>query len=184
MSGQKKTPDVEELETRAVPSTVPFLATGASGMLGAHANGNAAAALTGLLTGSYTPAPGIPDAGLRFTLQGGGTVSGMGKVTLTGSLHGVGYTVAGHAGGELVLTNAHGSLTLRLEGTLQPGFAPLPTHFYFNVVKGTGSYAHELASGTVEFHYAPAPVPMHLRPGEAPPLAGGTFAITLRQMIL
>jgi hypothetical protein len=184
MSGQKKKPRVEELETRAVPSTVPFLATGASGMLGAHANGNAAPVLAGLLTGSYTPSPNLPDAGLQFHLQGGGTVNGMGKVSLTGSLHGVGFVAAGHAGGELVITNAHGSLTLRLEGTLQPGFASPPAHFYFNVVKGTGAYAHELASGTVDFHYAPSVVPLHLRPGEAPPVAGGTFAITLKQMTL
>ena len=185
MSGQKKPPRVEELETRAVPSTVPFLSTGASGMLGAHAQGNPAPILAGLLTGTYTPAPHkLADAGMQFTLQGTGTVSGMGQVTLTGSLHTTGFVAAGHASGTLVLANAHGTLTLHLEGTLQPGFAALPAHFYFNVVKGTGAYTHVMASGTIDFHYAPAAVPLHMLPGQPPPDAGGTFALTLQQIIL
>jgi hypothetical protein len=184
MSGQKKPPRVEELETRAVPSTVPFLSTGASGMLGAHAQGNAAPVLAGLLTGTYTPSPKTPDVGLSFNLRGAGTLSGMGHVTLSGSLHTAGFIAAGHAGGTLVLATAHGTLTLHLEGTLQPGFAHLPPHFYFNVVKGTGAYAHVLAGGTIAFHDAPAVVPFHLLPGQTPPVAGGTFSMTIQQITL
>jgi hypothetical protein len=184
MSGPKKPPRVEELESRAVPSTIPFLPTGASGMLGAHAQGNHAPVLAGVLTGSYAPSPRVPDAGLHYNLHGTGMVSGMGHVSLSGWIQSTGYIAAGHARGELVLSNAHGTLTLQLEGTLQPGFASLPTHFYFNVVKGTGAYAHELAGGTIDFHYAPRAVPMHLLPGQPPPEAGGTFALDLKQMIL
>ena len=66
----------------------------------------------------------------------------------------------------------------------QSGFAPLPTHFYFNVVKGTGSYAHVMAGGTIDFHYAPQVVPLHMTPGQPPPEAGGTFALTLQQITL
>ena len=69
MSGSKKPPRVEELESRAVPSTIPFLPTGASGMLGAHAQGNHAPVLAGVLTGSYTPTPRVPDAGLHYNLR-------------------------------------------------------------------------------------------------------------------
>jgi len=184
MSAPKKSTRVEELESRAVPSTIPFLPTGVSGMLGAHAQGNHAPVLAGMLTGSYTPAHQVPDVGLRFNLHGTGTVSGMGHVTLTGWVQSTGFVASGHARGELVLSNAHGTLTLQLEGTLQPGFAPLPTHFYFNVVKGTGAYAHELAGGTIDFHYAPKAVPLHMSPGQPPPEAGGTFALDLRQMTL
>jgi hypothetical protein len=185
MSGQKKPPRVESLESRAVPSTVPFLPTGVSGMLGAHAQGNPAPVLSGLLTGKYTPAPHhTPDAGVAYNLQGVGTLKGLGQVTLTGSLHPTGFVKAGHAIGTIVLANAHGTLTLHLEGTLQAGFSPLPTHFYFNVVKGTGSFAHVLASGTVEFHQAPEAVPLHLLPGGTPPEAGGTFAMSLQQITL
>jgi hypothetical protein len=182
MSGPNKPQRVEELESRAVPSSVPFLATGVSGMLGAHTQGNAAPVLSGMLTGTYTPAPGIPDAGLQFNIHGSGKLSVLGHVTVTGTLHTTGFTRAGHAGGTLVLTTASGSLTLQLEGALQPGFAPLPTHWYFNVVKGAGAYAHVMASGTINFNYAPAVMPMHLLPGQPPPQAGGTFALTLRQM--
>jgi hypothetical protein len=184
MSGPNKPQRVEELESRAVPSTVPFLATGVSGMLGAHTQGNAAAVLSGMLTGTYTPAPGNPDAGLQFKIHGSGNMSVLGHVSVTGTLHATGFTLEGHAGGTLVLTTHSGSLTLQLEGTLQHGFAPLPTHWYFNVVKGTGAYAHVMGSGTIEFHYAPAAVPLHMLPGQPPPGAGGTFALTIKQMTL
>jgi hypothetical protein len=184
MSAQKKSPRVEELESRAVPSSVPFLVTGPSGMLGAHTQGNAAALLSGMLTGTCTPAPGVPDAGTHFNVHGSGKLSVLGHVSVTGTLHSTGYTRVGHAGGTLVLTTAHGSLTLQLEGTLQPGFAPLPAHWYFNVVKGTGAYAHLMASGTIDFHYAPEVVPLHMLPGQPPPQAGGTFALTIRQMTI
>jgi hypothetical protein len=174
---------VEELESRAVPSTVPFLSTGASGMLGAHTQGNAAAVLAGMLTGKYTPAGKLTDAGRQFNLLGSGMLSVLGQVTLTGSLHSTGLIAAGHAEGTLVLANAHGTLTLHLEGTLQHGLSPLPEHFFFNVVKGTGAYSHVMASGTIDFHYAPTAVPMHMLRGEpAPEAAGGTFAITIQQL--
>jgi hypothetical protein len=40
----------------------------------------------------------------------------------------------------MTLTNAKGSITLKLEGPTQSGFAPLPNRFHFSVTSGTGAY--------------------------------------------
>jgi hypothetical protein len=185
MSGRDKSPAIEDLEVRAVPSSIPFLSSGLSSMLGAHTQGNPAPVLSGSISGTLTQTIGMPDVGFHFTLHGTGKLSILGQVAATGNMHGVGFVAAGHAQGTLVLTNAHGTLTLHLDGTLQHGFSHLPNHFYFNVVKGTGSYAHVMASGTIELHQVPMMEPFHLLPGQTPPASHtSVFVMTIRQITI
>ena len=77
------------------------------------------------------------------------------RASLAGFLHGVGFIVNGHAGGELTLRNGRGSITVDLEGSEQPGFSPLPQDFVFSVVGGTGAYRHADGVGFVDIALHP-----------------------------
>jgi hypothetical protein len=185
MTGRNNSPEIEELESRAVPSSIPFLSSGLSSMLGAHTQGNPAPILSGSISGTYTESSHVADTGAQYTLHATGKLSILGQVSVTGSIHGLGFVQSGHAQGTLILSNAHGTLALHLEGMLQHGFSALPNGFYFNVVKGTGAYAHVMASGTIEFHQAPTMEPMHLLPGQsAPATQSGVFVMTIKQITL
>jgi hypothetical protein len=97
-------------------------------------------------------APGIPDGGGRWLLNGSGALAGQGGVSVTGQVHSVGSVRVGHADGVLTIKGPHGSLTLDVRGPEQGAFAALPGHFQFTVRSGTGEYAHLHASGTIDFH--------------------------------
>src|SRR5262249_19178519 len=71
----------------------------------------------------------------------------------------------------LTLVNAYGSVTLRLTGPVQKGFAPLPDHFTFTVDRGTGAYEHFRTSGTIDLNLRAAGVPAH-----------GTFTLTIHEI--
>ena len=67
-----------------------------------------------------------------------------------------GFVRSSHATGTLTLRNSHGTVRLSLQGPTQTAFAPLPQHFHFVVVSGSGSYSHLHAAGTINVHLVPA----------------------------
>jgi hypothetical protein len=77
-------------------------------------------------------------------------------VTVRGEVDAVGFVLHGHAGGTLTLANAKGSVTLRLTGPEQNGFATLPSWFTFDVTGSTGSYRHLNGHGALQLVIAPA----------------------------
>lgn len=85
---------------------------------------------------------GIPDIGKTYNLTGNGTVTPLGTVQLSGSLHTPGNIASGYATGTITLSNTNGSLVLQLTGPLQTGFLPLPTSFSITIQNGTGQYAN------------------------------------------
>lgn len=123
---------VEELGTRLLPSAGPLT----------HA-------LAGHGTGGYLHELGIPEVGQRYDLFGAATLNGLGRVSVQGAVESVGFVLHGHAWGTLVLTNTHGSVTLRLEGPRQSGFTALPRRFSFDITAGTGAYRHLGGHGTL-----------------------------------
>jgi hypothetical protein len=140
-------------------------------VLSLEQQGQAGAALDGVIAGHLTSERPIPDVGTHYSLTGAGSLAGMGDVSLagslqtpglvmvpvgsitspgpTGSLQTTGVADQARATGELTLTGAHGSVTLDLLGPLQGDFAPLPGHFHFTVHSGTGDYAQLQTAGTV-----------------------------------
>jgi hypothetical protein len=103
--------------------------------------------------GTYSIFGGIPDIGHRVDLHGTVSIQGLGRMTVQGSLYSLGFVYEGHAGGTLTLSNAEGSLTLKLTGPLQPGFSALPTDFKYEVVSGTGIFSHAADSGTLHLSF-------------------------------
>jgi hypothetical protein len=99
----------------------------------------------------------VPDAGTIWNLTGAGTTSGMGAVTVTGSVQGVGFIRKGQAEGTLTLNGADGSrVTLDLQGPEQPAFAPLPQTFHYHIVSSSGNVALP-ADGQLELVLTPDP---------------------------
>jgi hypothetical protein len=112
--------------------------------------------LDGPLQVTLSPAfTGAVDAGMQFLLRGSGILGGLPRFTATGRLRTTGLILKGHAEGEMMLTNAKGSITLKLEGPTQSGFAPLPHSFHFSVTGGTGAYRGVTDHGeaTLRMHY-------------------------------
>jgi len=136
---------VEDLDARLLPGACSVAASIVPPNL----------ALAGRGTGAFVHVPGVPE-GQRYDLLGSAILSSLGRVTVKGSVDSVGFILHGHAWGTLILSNAKGSVTLRLEGPEQNGFALLPGRFTFDVAGGTGSYQHVGGHGTLQLIIAPA----------------------------
>jgi hypothetical protein len=135
--------------------------------------------LDGNGSGTYTGASLIVDAGASYTLQGTAKLVGLGQVTVTSSINGVGMIPQGHATGWLTFTNAHGSVTVELTGPKQPGFASLPEHYSYKVIQGTGEYGNLKHHGTLQLNFVAAPTPAGTTPALTFPTPHGTFTLTL-----
>jgi hypothetical protein len=162
-------PRVEEFEGRAAPSALPI---GAPHTLPAIFVRGHQLHLAGTLAGTYTAPMANPDAGIRDALTGSGAVSPLGHASVTGTVQGMGFIQSGRAGGTLTLSGPKGSLTLTLQGPVQPGFSPLPPSFTFTVGGGKGAYKGAKGHGTATLSLMPAPTPF------GGPLQG-TFTLTL-----
>ena len=166
-------PQVEPLEERTVPSAVHGPAHAAPVAHHHHVKHRHHHApqpappgqglgqvLSGQVSGTWTTQPGLPDTGTEQTLTGAGTVQPLGPVQATGTLHTPGFILRGETTGTLTLSNANGSVTLRLVGPPQPGFSGPPPTFTYTVVGGTGAYAGASGTGTVAFSEQPAQQPV------------------------
>jgi hypothetical protein len=144
-------------------------------------------ALAGLGDGSYWTMPRVwmppkgegmqPDLcvllGRDYRLQGVADLAGLGRVTVSGSVHEQDFGPRqGHAEGTLTFTNAHGSVTVKLEGSMHGPFDNAPQLFSYHVVSGTGAYQHMADHGTLQLTLAPP----SLGPG---PGLYGTFTLTI-----
>jgi hypothetical protein len=104
------------------------------------------------------------DAGTSFTLFGTANLRALGSFAVTGSVHGVGMIAFGRATGELVLSNAHGTITLALHGRVQSAFSQLPTEMVYTVTGGTGAFVHLNGYGVVALQRIPAPTAFEHHP--------------------
>ncbi len=113
-------------------------------------------ALNGSLRGTYQTVPGIPDAGTEFTFSTTGTVRPLGAATVTGNIHQLGFVANGRAQGVFVIETPQGTLTLKLEGPKQKGFAPLPDHYSFQITGASGAYHRNHGRGVLILLLQPA----------------------------
>jgi hypothetical protein len=144
---------LEELNARTVPSAVvPMMAapTGVAVAAAAHhpLHGEGAA--------TFTESTANPDTGHQYTLTGEVKLKGMSAFTVNGTIQTVGFISEGHATGQLVLSNAKGSITLSLEGPLQKGFSPPPSSFDYTITSATGAYEKETGSGVLHVTFIPS----------------------------
>jgi hypothetical protein len=156
MSARRTLLDLLELGERDLPSAVglqPIVEHG--GMVAAAVVTHP---LRGTGTGTYHGPQVTIDAGASFNVSGTAHLAGLGTFRMTGSVEGVGMVEFGRASGELVLSNAHGTITIELHGAVQPAFSQVPSVLVYSVTKGTGDFRHLTGYGSVAIHRTPAPV--------------------------
>jgi hypothetical protein len=158
--------NLEELGGRILPSTT-LPAPSLAGAL-ASTPQPAVSPLSGQGLGTYTN-PAVPGAltvnGLTtYNLKGTANLAGMGQVTVSGTIHSVGFVITGQATGFITFSNSRGSVTIALTGPLQAGFSALPPTFSYHVVAHTGAFANLSAQGFLAlqvvpqtFNYIPQP---------------------------
>lgn len=79
--------------------------------------------LSGSLSGTISARPAeIPDVGRRFDLKVSGTLAGLGHVSATGAVVGVGFIRAGHELLTLNFRTRRGSVTIAAISPKVPGF--------------------------------------------------------------
>jgi len=155
MVARRNLPQVEELGARLLPSAT---ALPAAELAAAQAAPEPLVhLLSGQGEGTFTTGAPRPDVGTDYTLYGRGEFAGLGQAGIRGTIHSLGFTPHGHAGGTLVLTNDHGSVTLELTAPDQRGFSALPTTFGYKVIHATGAYANLSAAGSLTLMLAPVP---------------------------
>ena len=175
-------PQSNELETRnllsagAMPG--PELAT--ISMMSERSGSTPSVAIVSKVHGHYFALEDnrAADAPLHVRLDGLGRVEGVGRAKLSGSLDLGGFRITGQndVTGTLTLSNARGSVKLRVTGS--NGFAEVPNgQFVTNVtfVRGTGAFRGFQRSGTVTFQFGENLV----RSIKAPSPIGGDVTITL-----
>jgi hypothetical protein len=79
--------------------------------------------LRGTLNGSITRMPSIPDTGSAFTITAHGTVRPLGRVTASGTAHGMGNARFGHETIRLTLTGSGSTVTISGTSAQVPSFS-------------------------------------------------------------
>ncbi len=111
--------------------------------------------LNGAAHGSYHQITKNPDVGTRYDFFGSGRVSGLGHTAITGHIDKVGFIAVGPPTGMLYLSDARGTVTLKITGAGQNGPSGLPTLFTFKVVGGTGAFRHDTGGGNLTLDLTP-----------------------------
>ena len=101
------------------------------------------------LTGSYHIKPDLPDVGANYNFWGHGRVMPVGGADVSGNVRQLGFVASSHAEGLIVIAMPKGSVTPKLEGPKQPGFAKLPDSFSFKITNSSGSYLNDRGHGTL-----------------------------------
>lgn len=142
--------EMEALEDRTVQSSaLSYLSpvTLVSSLISDN-NAKNRLALNGTLQGTYTNTLANPDVGRSYVLSGSGNVRPLSAVEAQGTLTAPGFVAHGRTSGTLTLSDARGTITLRLMGGPQRGFSNLPQHFHFTILHISGHLPHKHGSGT------------------------------------
>lgn len=176
-------PQATELESKVLLSVTasPGPVTTEVSLLAGRSETTARAAITSTIRGNYFASEDNrpADAPLHVRLEGMGRIKGIGRGMLSGSLDLGGFRVSGQADvtGILTVTNARGTVTLRLTGF--GGFAEVPNGRFvtsISSVKGTGAYTGFQRHGTVTIQFGENVI----RAIKAPSPIGGAMTVTMR----
>jgi hypothetical protein len=140
--------EVLQLGERILPSVTVAAAPAqpAKVVVGPHVT---LSTLSGSGQGRYSIAPTRFGVGPQYALRATGTISGMGAVTVVGSLKAPALNATGPVTGTLVLTSAHGSVTVSLTAPSQSGHSALPTSYQYKIVAASGQFFGSSAQGTM-----------------------------------
>lgn len=105
--------------------------------------------LAGTISGSFKISSPIPDIGQTYELTGAGSAGVLGTVNSAGDVKLPGFIASGRARGILTLSNSSGSVMLALVGPIEKGFGPFPSALTYVLVKASGAYAGDKASGSI-----------------------------------
>ncbi len=168
MARRNRRPTLECLEGRIALSTT----MGAAPLIRPHH-----VALNGGVSGSFSFNPGIRDTGTSQTLTGTGSLEPIGAVNASGTMNSTGFIAKGHATGMFTFANTSGSITIKLTGPSQAGFAGLPRNFTYKIVGSTGTDAGARGSGKATLSEVEADA---IPPGTgAHVIVGPIFGLTL-----
>ena len=139
------------------------------------ARSHASIALSGSADGNYTSNQALPDTGTNYHLTAAGRITPVGKAIVKGSFRTPGFILNGQVSGTLRIVGPHGTLklSLRIPGPIRPsasvsgGPLTLVNDLTYTIVKGTGAYAGDNGTGTVE---------ITTTPGVATPPGSGIYA--------
>ena len=147
-------PGVVELEARAVPSVSPLTPEATAAAATHHR-----APLAGTLTGTFTSsAPGMKDVGTSYSFTATGSLRGIRKLRLTGTVRTPGNVMTGQAGGELDLFTFRGEQMIQVTSGPLAGLSPLPQLFQYTLSGGTGPYKREIGQfGSLTLLLTPGP---------------------------
>ncbi len=132
--------------------------------------------LTGTVQGNYTSTLKIVDTPSGFHFSGSAKIGELGVVHMYAHVYSVGFKAKGNARGEVLISNRRGSLRLELSGPEQTRLSPLPEHFRYRVIGGTGDFRGVRESGTLKIVRKLDPVP--IRNG-IQYVETGTFRLTI-----
>jgi hypothetical protein len=141
---------VEPLEGRALLSTM----AGAVAMPASLVRGTSYLFLKGQAHGTTVQPKPIADIGPVTNLQGTAALKGLGNMSVSGTIFGIGNIPRGHVGATLMLSNSKGTVIVELTGPTQRDFTAAPSGKYTFVIEGgTGTYAHVVGHGNVDLTY-------------------------------
>ena len=92
--------------------------------------------------------PGNPDGGAHYEFTGKGRKASLGKFHLSGEIIAPGFIAQARSRGQLVISNAHGTITMSVVGPLQ-GPGALPPSLNYRIRSGTGAYANSSGRGKI-----------------------------------
>jgi hypothetical protein len=136
--------------------------------------------LVGQVRGIAVNLPSNPDAGKIISLSGGGFVSHLGALSVSGKIRSTGFISTGRATGTVTLSNGLGHVKLELTGPTQPGFSPFPPTFTYKIVEATGRYKGLTGHGHADLAIIQPPPPK-LPPGALTFIPVSSFTLTFRK---
>jgi hypothetical protein len=178
MTSRRRFPSVEGMESRKLLSASGLSTPMLLGALESESVKGHHLALNGEARGHWTMLPTNPDVGREQSLKGTGALHPVGNVDVSGMLHSTGFIAMGRATGSLILSNSHGSVSIQLQGPLQPGFGEFTGKYHFRISATTGAYKHDFGQGTAQLEELIAdPLPPGY--GNGNQLVGPVFFLTL-----
>ena len=168
MTRRNRTPRLEALEGRLAPG-----AGGMGVMVKPHH-----VALNGEVSGSFHYAFVNSDTANSQGLSGGGSVAPLGQVNASGSLSLPVPITHTRAAGSMTLSNAGGSVTIQLTGSIPKANSPFPRNLTFKIVAATGNDAGDTDRGTATFTEAIID-PLPLNSSDSSAVIGPVYTLTL-----
>jgi hypothetical protein len=138
-------------------------------------------ALNGTVSGTFvttlTPGPN-GTAGTTTTFNGSGTITGLGQVTVTGTLATL-FSASGTVSTveTFTFTAAKGTVSIQITNSASAAGGSATAPSTFSIIKATGAFAGDVGFGTAVLQMTKELVPV-----SPPTVAKGVFTLTLKSL--